>query len=120
MLDMSDAFDDDTMHAATVTRPKAGQPKWIEGYAMKAKPDVFQITASVQPMGEGVRQQEYQRLPEGIRNEAECLVYTTFRLQSGDLLDCPVGKFKVLSLDDFQPLGGYTKAILGGMKATPA
>lgn len=115
MLDMSDAFDDDTTHPITVTRP--GAVTYVEGYPQRAEPATFRTFGSVQPMGNAVKQNEWMRLPEGIRNEASCVVTTRFALQSGDILDSPSGKFTVLSLDDWQVLGGYTRAILGGMKS---
>ena len=116
MLDMSDAFDDDTTFGATITRPGAATIG-ADGYATQASSVTYSIMASIQPMGAAVKQSEYMRLPEGIRNEADCVIITEFALRSGDIVDSPVGRFKVLSLDDWRPLGGYTRAILGGMKS---
>lgn len=116
MLDMSDAFDDDTTFPATVTRPGA-ETYGSDGYVTRAASETFQITASIQPMGSAVKQSEFLRLPEGLRNEAECVIITEFPLQSDDVVDSEIGRFRVLSLDDWRPLGGYTRAILGGMKS---
>ena len=115
MLDMSDAFDDDTSTPATVFRP--GEVTYVEGYPERDDPRRFRIAASIQPMGNAVKQNEWMQLPEGIRNEASCVITTPFPLQSGDVVESSSGKFKVLSLDLWQPLGGYTRAILGGMKS---
>lgn len=115
MLDMSDAFDDDTTTVAFVIRP--GAVTYVDGYPEQAGNDQFEITASIQPMGSAVKQSEWMRLPEGIRSEAECIITTSFALASGDMVVSPSGRFRVLSLDDWQALGGYTRAILGGMKS---
>ncbi len=115
MLDMSDAFDDDTTTSATVIRP--GPEKYVDGYPVPGEPQRFRIAASIQPMGSAVKQNEWMRLPEGIRSEASCVITTPFLLQSGDVIHSRSGKFTVLSLDDWQPLGAHTRAILGGMKS---
>lgn len=113
MLDMSDAFDEDTCERATVTRP--GPVTYVRRKPVRGRDEQFDILASIQPI-KSQNQDEFMRLPEGDRDEAECVVYTTFRLQAGDLIEAGGERFRVLSRDNWRRLGGFSKAILGGMK----
>jgi len=113
MPSLAPAFNAITTKPATVTRP--GAATYVDGYSVRAADQTFAIRASIQPLT-SANQNEWMRLPEGVRNEAECFVYTRFALQSGDMIEASGARFRVLSLDKWAPLGGYTKAILGGMK----
>lgn len=111
MLDLSDAFDDATTYTVTHERDGAGvydaNGYWTDGAAVTT-----QITASIQPLSA----REFQNLPEGIRNEAQAKVISQFALRSGDRLIDGTDRYKVLSVDDWQKLGGYTRAILGALR----
>ncbi len=113
MPSLAAAFNAITTRAATVTR-KGGS--YVDGYWIEGATQSFQIRASIQPI-KSDNQNEWMRLPEGIRDEAEAVIYTTFAIRGGDEVEQGSERYRVLSLDKWGRLGGYTKAILGGMKS---
>lgn len=111
MLDMSDAFDDETSAEVVLERDGA-VGKYVRGKWEADWPVTQTIVASVQPLSG----KEYRDLPEGIRNEAQAKAITTFPLRSGDRIIQDGVKYKVLSLDNWQSQAGYSRAILGALK----
>lgn len=110
MLNLSPAFNALTTTSATHERDAAGG--YVDGYWIDGTTTTTPIKASIQPLSS----KEYANLPEGIRNEASAKVITQFALKSGDRLVEAGVRYKVLSVDDWQGLGGYTRAIVGALR----
>lgn len=110
MLDVSDAFDSST--TAQVTHQRVTEGSYVDGYWVEGETIETTIQASVQPLS-GL---EFQNLPEGIRNEARASVLTEFDLKSGDRIIDGEDRYKVLSVDNWQKLGGYSQAVLGALE----
>lgn len=110
MLNLSAAFNANTTTSATHERETAGG--YVDGYYVPGATTTATIKASIQPLSA----KEYQNLPEGIRNEASAKCITQFALQPGDRVIDGGDRYKVLSCDNWQKLGGYTRAVLGELR----
>lgn len=114
MLDMSDAFDSNTTDLVIHERDGEGaylNGKWVPG-APVITPDV---PASIQPMSL-ISREEFRDLPEGIRNEAKAIIWTPYDIKPDDRIIDGADRYRVLSGDNWQKLGGYSTAILGELK----
>ncbi|MCW7544906.1 head-tail adaptor protein [Aurantimonas litoralis] len=110
MLNLAPAFNALTTTAVSHERDEEGayvNGKWVPGETV-----VTPIRASVQPLSGS----EYNNLPSTIRNEAQAKCITRHAVQSGDRIIDGATTYKVLSADDWQKLGGYTRAILGALR----
>ena len=110
MLNLAAAFNGHTTTAVTHERDAEGayvNGKWVPGATTTTS-----IRASVQPLSG----KEYDNLPSTIRNEAQAKCITRHAVQSGDRIIDGEDRYKVLSADDWQKLGGYTRAILGALR----
>ncbi|KAA0970812.1 hypothetical protein FPY71_10070 [Aureimonas fodinaquatilis] len=87
---------------------------YVDGYFVDGPEVREEIIGSLQPLSGD----EFRNLPEGLRNEAKAKIFTEAGLQSDDEIVDGVRRYKVLSVDDWQALGGYTKAILGELRAS--
>lgn len=111
MLDMSAAFGSDNSRIVTLRVPVG---RWERGKWVVMAPLDRGITASIQPLGG----REFRNLPEGLRNEARAVIYTPEAIKSDNEIIDGAMHYRVLSLDDWQDRGGYTKAILGELRPT--
>ena len=110
MLNLAAAFNGHTTTNVTHERDAAGSHvngKWVPGATTTTT-----IRASVQPLSG----KEYDNLPSTIRNEAQAKCITRHVVQSGDRIIDGATTYKILSADDWQKLGGYTRAILGALR----
>ena len=88
---------------------------YVDGYWQDGATVTEVIVGSLQPLSGN----EFRNLPEGIRNEAKAKLFTAAVLRSDDEIVDGSRRYKVLSVDDWQALGGYSKAILGELRTTP-
>lgn len=88
---------------------------YVDGYWQDGAAVTADIIGSLQPLSGD----EFRNLPEGLRNEAKAKLFTAAVLQSDDEIIDGSRRYKVLSVDDWQALGGYSKAILGELRTTP-
>ena len=96
-----------------VTHERDGADTYdADGYLVRGTPTSTQIRASIQPLSG----REFENLPQGLRDEAQATIYTAHPLQSDDRIIDGEDRWKVLSDDSWQKLGGYTKAILGALR----
>jgi|GEM_PF-1864829 len=112
MLDMSDAFDSDTTDVVTHERDAEGayvNGKWVPGATTTTE-----IAASIQPMSL-ISREEFRDLPEGTRNEAKAIIWTSYPIKPDDRIIDGDDRYRVLSGDDWQKMGGYSSAILGAL-----
>lgn len=109
-LDVSAAFNSRLTTAATHERDVGGGYD-ADGYAVPGTTQTTAIRASIQPLSA----KEFDNMPEGLRDEAQAKVYTRFPLEPADRIIAGE-RYKVLSVDDWQPLGGYSRAILGALR----
>jgi hypothetical protein len=85
----------------------------------KAPKKVFDIQASVQPLGVKEKQRELQMMPEGMRNSGLVKVFTVCELftvktstcQIPDRFDYRGVTYQVQGVDDWFDLGGYYQII---------
>lgn len=110
MLNLAAAFNRHTTTAVTHERDAEGayvNGKWVPGATTTTT-----IRASIQPLSGD----EFANLPSGIRSEAKDKIITRHDLKSGDRIIDGNASHKVLHIDDWQKLGGYTRAILGALR----
>jgi hypothetical protein len=112
MPSLARAFNAITTMAVTHERSDPDAGSYVNGKWVPAPPVSTTIKASIQP----IAGKEYDNLPSTIRNEAQAACLTRFALQSGDRIIDGAARYKVLHIDDWQKLGGYTRAILGALK----
>lgn len=82
----------------------------------EATDEEFEICASIQP----IKPRELMLLPEGMRNEAAMVAYTTCRLYTvrtsdskrPDRLTYRGVEYQVHSVEDWYDLGGYYKCVI--------
>ncbi|WP_019997257.1 phage head completion protein [Aureimonas ureilytica] len=106
MLDVSKVINSVTGGTVSLIRKNGAwvRGKWVAGPEVKKT-----IIASVQPL----KGSEVQNLPEGIRNEAQASIFTAERIAVNDEIEEGGQRYVVLSIDDWQRRGAYTKGILG-------
>lgn len=110
MLNLAAAFNGHTTTSVTHERDAEGayvNGKWVPGATTTTA-----IRASIQPLSG----KEFDNLPSTIRNEAQAKCITRHAVKSGDRIIDGATTYKVLSADDWQKLGGYTRAILGALR----
>lgn len=69
---------------------------------------VVGVSASVQPLSGA----ELAKLPEGENSSEWATLYVPAVLLEGDVIDCVRGTFQVRKLNDWQPHGVYSKAMI--------
>ncbi|WP_136625094.1 head-tail adaptor protein [Aureimonas flava] len=111
MLNVQRAINNVTGGTVSLVREKGS---WARGKWVSVPSAPQPIRASVQP----VSGREYQNLPEGIRNEAQAVIYSPVALRSDDTIVDGETRYRILSIDDWLARGGYCKAVLGALKAT--
>ncbi|MEC5289387.1 MULTISPECIES: phage head completion protein [unclassified Aurantimonas] len=112
MPSLARAFNAVTTRSVTHERSDPAAGSYVNGNWVPAPPVSTPIRASVQPLSG----KEYDNLPSTIRNEAQAKCLTRFALVSGDRIIDGTARYKVLSVDNWQSLGGFTKAILGALQ----
>jgi hypothetical protein len=112
MLNLAAAFNGHTTTLVTHERSDPNAGSYVNGKWVPAPPVSTTIRASVQPLAG----KEFDNLPSTIRNEARAKCITRTALKSGDRIIDGTTTYKVLSADDWQKLGGYTRAILGALR----